>query len=294
MDLQEAVGKDIVNNRNTSESTEDDEDDNLVRYGAIIQHIKGREIAITKDKELSFVLEYLLKLTGIEGIYHRYLIPTLYNHLKYIVYDDDIFSIGIQSLIIAFLEESEKVPDLIPNLVCHSCASHVIECVFECLAKTSGKVDKKLLKSLINRIFLQPEILMENTYASHVIEKMLMRLCRVLKFDLKGNQLSVTVFDSKTSSERIFAINKDDPSKTSGLLNDALSKAEIRNFHSAISAVENVLLDESSGGLKTESVISICRTSSGSVILQVIMKITMSSRMYIIYCCLFITRVYLC
>lgn len=46
---------------------EDDDDDNPSRYGAIFQHIKGQEVAIAKDKELSFVLEYLLKLTGVEG-----------------------------------------------------------------------------------------------------------------------------------------------------------------------------------------------------------------------------------
>lgn len=168
------------------------------------------------------------------------------------------------------MDESEQDANLLQNLACHSCASHIVECIFECLARTTAKIDNKLLRSFVGGLLLQPQILTDNAYAAHVIEKMLLRLCRVLHYEVKNSQLFVTLYDWKSSSELVLTYNKDDPAKSSGLQSDMLSKSERRNFNAAISAVERIFLDESTGAVKTESVVSGCKSASGSVILQVI------------------------
>ncbi|GAV03591.1 hypothetical protein RvY_13987 [Ramazzottius varieornatus] len=257
VDLEEAVNRGPVDDKVSEEVADDDDDDDddgPSRYGAIFQHIKGQEVAIAKDKELSFVLEYLLKLTGVEGIH---------------------------SLVSTFMDESEKDANLLQNLACHSCASHIVECIFECLARNTAKVDDKLLRSFVTRLLLQPQILTDNVYAAHVIEKMLLRICRVLHYEFKNSQLSITLYDSKSSSEFVLTYNKDDSAKSSGLQNDMLSKSERRNLNAAISAVERIFLDESTGAVKTESVVSGCKSASGSVILQ---SLLVASRMYELIC----------
>jgi hypothetical protein len=41
--------------------------DDKLSFGIIWNRIKGREVLIAKDKELSFILENLMRLTGTAG-----------------------------------------------------------------------------------------------------------------------------------------------------------------------------------------------------------------------------------
>ncbi|XP_055327684.1 nucleolar protein 9-like [Paramacrobiotus metropolitanus] len=123
---------------------------------SIWDRIEGKEIALSRDKTLSFILEHLLLLTGASG------------------------ALRLMTLLSKYAEND---PHLLSQLCSHSCSSHVLEAIFETVARI-GKPTKQLnrsLKHFLRALLNNPEIFLQSTYAAHIAEKMLLRLAGILR-----------------------------------------------------------------------------------------------------------------
>lgn len=211
------------------------------------ERIAGREIALCKDKQLSFVVENLLRLTGIPGVSH-------------------IMSILVRA--------SKKQSDLLDQLCCHYCASHVLETIFESIVPAEADRDavfRKAFRRFIRSMLVNPGLFFENNYAAHVMEKMLLRSCRITGYKLDEGAITYTIYDRTLQSDITLDFTKDDTKyrRFADSVRQIGAFVDEKSIGDILEVLGNYLVPAEADGPSIDVLFRTSTTTAGSVVVQV-------------------------
>ncbi|OQV16314.1 hypothetical protein BV898_09622 [Hypsibius exemplaris] len=228
------------------EDSRKEQQDDGSSFGVIWDRIRGREVLIAKDKELSFILENLMRLTGSAGVAHA---------------------------ISIFIRESEETPTLLQDLACHSCASHILEEIFERLAVLPDSATIALDRFL-DFLLVTPSIFIDNQYAAHVAEKMLLRLCRIVSYKLEETRVLFTVYDPTTAAAEEVPYQKDDTTAFAAVFSRVMDSTNRKAIRKVMAVFENLIEAPEVGGLHG----NVWTTAAGSVVVQALLATLVAYR----------------
>lgn len=173
------------------------------------------------------------------------------------------------------MQQSEETPHLLADLACDSCASHVLESIFERLAvlpvdNNKNTSDNIPLDRVLDFLLASPSIFVENPYAVHVGEKLLLRLCRILSYAVGEHAVTFLVYDPESGEEKTgkqveITYNRDDNSAFSELFNRILTPANRSIVRKVVGVFEKLVDPAEVGGLHG----NVWTSVSGSVLVQV-------------------------
>ena len=122
------------------------------------------------------------------------------------------------------------------------------------------------LDRFLDFLLATPSIFVDNRYATHVAEKLLLRLCRILAYTMGESGVSFTVYDPSSGGQVEMMYHKEDTTEFSALFSRILTAGHRKILQKVIGVLEKLVDSPEVGGLHG----NVWTSVAGSVLVQVV------------------------